>query len=137
MRPAHRQLISIGILLATTPLLLAMGTTGGNDLSNPVRDYHATLTDRDGVKVAVTRMTIGGNVQLEGDMGRGTLHISFDNIRSVDFSPDAHDYSKATVHLKSGEAVTVRVRNSLMVYGQTDVGAYQVRARDLQNIAFS
>jgi hypothetical protein len=41
------------------------------------------------------------------------------------------------VHLKSGESVTLRVRSSLMIYGQTNVGLYQIRARDLQSITFT
>jgi hypothetical protein len=125
------------VLVSLTPLLLGMGTTGGRDVIHPVADFHATLTDTDGTKVQVNRLNIGGDVQLEGDMGRGTLRIAFDNIKSVDFAPDSHDYSRATVHLKSGESVTLRVRSSLMIYGQTNVGLYQIRARDLQNVTFT
>ena len=125
------------LLVLTAPLLLGMGTTGGRDVIHPVMDFHATLTDKDGVKVEVTRLNVGGDVQLEGDMGRGNLRIAFDNIKSIDFAPDSHDYSRANVRLKSGESVTLRVRNSLMIYGQTNVGVYQIRARDLQNITFA
>jgi hypothetical protein len=125
------------VLLCLSPLLLGMGTTGGRDVIHPVADFHATLTDTDGTKVEVSRLNVGGDVQLEGDMGRGTLRIAFDNIKSVDFAPDSHDYSRATVHLKSGESVTLRVRSSLMIYGQTNVGLYQIRARDLHNITFT
>ena len=125
------------VLVCLSPLLLGMGTTGGRDVIHPVADFHATLTDADGTKVQVSRLNIGGDVQLEGDMGRGNLRIAFDNIKSVDFAPDSHDYSRATVHLKSGESVTLRVRNSLMIYGQTNVGLYQIRARDLHSITFT
>jgi hypothetical protein len=125
------------VLVCLSPLLLGMGTTGGRDVIHPVADFHATLTDTDGIKVQVSRLNIGGDVQLEGDMGRGNLRIAFDNIKSIDFAPDSHDYSRAAVHLKSGESVTLRVRSSLMIYGQTNVGLYQIRARDLQNVTFT
>jgi len=125
------------ILVCLSPLLLGMGTSGGRDMIHPVADFHATLADADGTKVQVNRLNIGGDVQLEGDMGRGTLRIAFDNIKSIDFAPESHDYSRATVHLKSGESVTLRVRNSLMIYGQTNVGLYQIRARDLQSVTFT
>lgn len=125
------------ILVCLSPLLLGMGTSGGRDMIHPVADFHATLADTDGTKVQVNRLNIGGDVQLEGDMGRGTLRIAFDNIKSIDFAPESHDYSRATVHLKSGESVTLRVRNSLMIYGQTNVGLYQIRARDLQSVTFT
>ena len=125
------------VLVLASPLLLGMGSTGGRDVIHPAVDFHAVLTDKDGTKVDVNRLNVGGDVQLEGDMGRGNLRIAFDNIKSIDFAADSHDYSRATVHLKSGESVTLRVRNSLMVYGQTNVGMYQIRARDLQSITFT
>jgi hypothetical protein len=137
----HRRSFSViylfAILACLSPLLLGMGSSGGRDMIHPVADFHATLADADGTKVQVNRLNIGGDVQLEGDMGRGTLRIAFDNIKSIDFAPESHDYSRATVRLKSGESVTLRVRSSLMIYGQTNVGLYQIRARDLQSITFT
>ncbi len=126
----------LAVWIGVTPLLMGMGMTGGRDLTRPVRDFQATLVDRDGTKVEVKRLSIGGDVQLEGDMGRGNLRIAFDNIVGIDFTADSHDYSRATVHLKSGETVTLRVRNSLLILGDTAVGVYQIRARDLQSITF-
>ncbi|MFI5395616.1 MAG: hypothetical protein ACHQ9S_08785 [Candidatus Binatia bacterium] len=125
------------LLVAVTPLLLGMGSAGGRDVIHPAVDFRATLVDKDGTKVDVNRLNIGGDVQLEGDMGRGNLRVAFENIKSIDFAADSHDYSRATLHLKNGEEVTLRVRNSLMIYGQTHVGIYEIRARDLQNITFT
>jgi hypothetical protein len=136
-RPISRTILVLPVLIGAAPLLLGMGTSGGRDVIHPVMDFHATLTDKDGVKVEVNRLNIGGDVQLEGDMGRGTLRIAFDNIKGIELSPDSHDYSRAAVQLKNGESVTLRVRNSLMFYGQTNVGIYQIRARDLQSVNFS
>ncbi len=135
-RPSVKTLTLLPLYIGAAALLMGMGSTGGRDVSNPVRDFQATLVDRDGTKVEVTRINIGGDVQLEGDMGRGNLRIAFDNIQTVEFGTDSHDYSRATVHLKTGEAVSLRVRNSLTINGHTSVGVYQIRARDLQSIAF-
>jgi len=126
----------LSVLLGVTPLLLGLGTSGGRDVMHPAVDFAATLVDRDGTQVDVTRLNIAGDVQLEGDMGRGNLRIAFDHIASVELSADSHDFSRAVVHLKNGETVTLRVRNSLTIYGQTTVGIYQIRARDLQSITF-
>ena len=136
MQHPKRSLLVLGALLVITPLMLGMGSMGGRDVIHPAVDFHATLVDTDGTTVEVNRLNIGGDVQLEGDMGRGTLRIAFDNIKRIELSPDSHDFSKATVQLKNGSAVTLRVRNSLMIYGQTTVGIYQIRARDLQSIQF-
>jgi hypothetical protein len=124
------------LLLGAAPLLLGMGSMGGRDVIHPAVDFQATLVDKDGTTVEVNRLNVAGEVQLEGDLGRGNLRIAFDNITRVEFTNDSHDYSHATVHLKNGESVALRVRNSLMIYGQTAVGIYQIRARDLQSITF-
>src|ERR1043166_7492454 len=139
--PMRRRTLSpivlLPFLLGSGPLLLGLGNMGGRDVIHPATDFHGTLVDKDGTKVDVTRLNIGGDVQLEGDLGRGNLRIAFDNIQRIEFSADSQDYAKAIVHLKAGEAVTLRVRNSLMIYGQTPVGLYQLRARDLQSITFT
>ena len=128
--------LSLLLLIASAPLLLGLGSTGGRDVIHPAVDFRATLVDKDGVSIEVNRLNVSGDTQLEGDMGRGNLRIQFDNIASVEFAADSHDYSQATVHLKNGESVNIRVRNSLMLYGQTSVGIYQIRARDLRSITF-
>jgi len=136
MRLPTLSLLGVGSLVVAMPLLLGLGSTGGRDVIHPAVDFRATLVDRDGTSVEVNRLNIGGDVQLEGDMGRGSLRIAFDNIKRITLDANSHDYSKATVLLKNGDAVTLRVRNSLMIYGQTAVGIYQIRARDLQSIQF-
>ena len=102
----------------------------------PSVDFRATLTDRDDTAVELTRVNVGGQVQLTGKLGRGNLRIPFGNIRAVEFRSESGDATLATVHLKSGEPVELTVRNSLTFYGQTAVGVYEVRARDLQHIEF-
>src|SRR5262249_61216172 len=112
----------VSLVLACLPAVLGLGSSGGRDVLRPPLDLHATLTDRDGVTVEVSRINIGGDVQLEGDMGRGNLRIPFDTIASIDLSVESTDYSRAQVHLKSGESVTGRVRNSRMIAGQASRG---------------
>ena len=122
--------------VAAAPLLLGLGTSGGRSPINPPVDFRATLTDRDGLKVDVSQLNIAGDVEIEGDLGRGSVRVAFDNIDSVTFTPDSQDYSRALVRLKNSDSITLRVRNSLMIYGKTAIGLYQIRARDLQSIQF-
>ena len=135
-RQSLRVFALLVLCVGVAPLLLGMGMTGGSDVNNPARDFQATLVDKDGTKVELSRVSIGGDVQFEGDMGRGMLRISFDNIKGVDFTAESHDYCRAAVHLKSGESVSLRVRSSLLILGRTNVGVYQIRARDLQSMTF-
>ena len=84
MRLPKLSVLSSARSFVATPLLLGLGSTGGRDVIHPAVDFHATLVDRDGTTVEVNRLNIGGDVQLEGDMGRGTLRIAFDNIKRIE-----------------------------------------------------
>ena len=43
----------------------------GHEPGAPVRDFHATFTDVDGVHVSADHVNCGGGTTLEGDLGRG------------------------------------------------------------------
>lgn len=114
-----------------------MGGFGGSRESGaPARDYRGVLTDADGHRMEVTRLTVGGDTMLEGELGRGRLRIPFDNIASIRFSPVENDRDRvrADVALREGEPVSILVRSSTTFYGQTPGGAYQIRARDLRSV---
>ena len=87
MQQCHRHKALLAALL-TAPLLLGMGSTGGKDVIQPPIDIRAVLTDRDGTKVDLSRFNIDGRVDLEGEMGRGTLRIAFEDIREIEFGDD-------------------------------------------------
>ena len=118
--------------------LLGMGGLGGNrDSGLPARDFRAVLTDVDGTRMEVDRLTAGGDTSLEGDLGRGRLRVPFDNVTRVRFQPtDQRDRVRADVELRQGEPVTLTLRSSTTFYGRTQGGAYQIRARDLKSVEF-
>ena len=124
------------LLLAAASIAFALGSSSGGNVINPPVDFRAALVDSDGMTVECSRVNLGGDIQLEGDMGRGHLRIPFENIAQVEFAPDSRDRSRATVHLKGGESVELAVRGSATFYGQTPVGLYQIRVRDLKRIDF-
>ena len=118
--------------------LLGMGNFGGGQAGTPARDFRATFTDVDGTRMAVTRVTAGGDASLEGDLGRGRLRVPFDNIVRVTLQPAAErDRMRAEVTLRDAEPVTLLLRTSITFYGQTPGGAYQIRARDLKAVEFT
>jgi hypothetical protein len=118
--------------------VLGMGSFGGGrDAGLPARDFRATFTDLDGTRMSVTRVTAGGDTSLEGELGRGRMHIPFENITRVTFQPtDQRDQVRAEVVLREGQPVTLTMRSSTTFYGQTPAGAYQIRARDLKAVDF-
>ena len=131
-------------LLLTLPVLalgiMGMGGLGGGrETGLPAREFRATFIDADGTRVEATRVTAGGDTNLEGEIGRGRLRVPFDNIGRVQLEAagEDHDRVKAQVDLREGEPVTLLMRSSTTFYGQTPSGAYQIRARDLKSIDFA
>jgi hypothetical protein len=135
MQHCSRHLVLLLVLLMA-PILLGMGGGGGKDVIQPPVDIHAVLTDRDGTQVDLGRFNIGGRVDIEGEMGRGTLRVGFENIRSIEFHQEDRNRTLATVRLRTGDVVKLNVRNSLTFYGRTPAGIYEVRARDIGKIEF-
>jgi hypothetical protein len=129
-----KRLLAVALLSSG---LLGMGGMGGTrDSGAPARDFRATLTDVDGTRMRVDRLTAGGDTSLGGDLGRGRLRVPFDNVASLQFQRDdtERDRLRVRVTLRQGEPVTLALRGSTTFYGQTPGGAYQIRARDLRSI---
>ena len=126
-------------LVAFSTALLGMGAMGGNDRGAPVRDFRATFTDVDGVRVSADHVNCGGGTTLEGDLGRGRLRVPFENIARIDMARDGSDRDTlcAQVELREGSPVALTVRSSTTFYGQIPSGAYQIRARDLRAVEFA
>jgi hypothetical protein len=119
--------------------LLGMGAMGGNEPGAPARDFRATFTDVDGVRVSADHVNCGGGTTLEGDLGRGRLRVPFENIARIDIVRDSTDRDtlRAQVELREGSAIALTVRSSTTFYGQIPSGAYQIRARDLRAVEFA
>jgi hypothetical protein len=126
-------------LTALSIALLGMGAMGGSDRGTPVRDFRATFTDVDGVRVSADHVNCGGGTTLEGDLGRGRLRVPFENIARIDMARDGSDRDtlRAQVELREGSPVALTVRSSTTFYGQIPSGAYQIRARDLRAVEFA
>jgi len=125
------------VLAALSLGLLGMGGLGGNrDSGLPAHDFRAVLTDVDGTRMEVGRLTAGGDTSLEGEIGRGQLRVPFDNVTSVAFErlDGERERVRAKITLREREPVVLTVRGSTTFYGQTPGGAYQIRARDLRSI---
>jgi hypothetical protein len=132
-----RSLRSIAIVLLALPLL-GMGALGaGGAGATPERNYAGTFVDRDGTKVEAKWISAGGELALSGQLGRGEVRVSFDNIKAIRFTGDPATGLVAQVALRKGDPVEIKVRSSLAFSGQTDLGTYQIRARDLQSVEFS
>jgi len=125
-------------ILALALPLLGMGALGGAGGGGaPARNYEAVFVDRDGTKVDAKWVSAGGELALAGELGRGSLRVGFDDIRKVEFSGEGRDDLKAKLTLREGDPVELTVRSSLSFTGQTAVGQYRIRARDLESVEFA
>lgn len=127
------RLRSIAIVLLALPLL-GMGALGGAGGAAPERNYEGTFVDRDGTRVEAKWINSGGDLALSGQLGRGDVRVSFDDIKAVEFSGDPAKGLVAKVTLRKGDRVDLKIRSSLAFSGRTELGAYQIRARDLQSL---
>jgi hypothetical protein len=121
------------IVVAALPLL-GMGMLGGGSPSVPERNFRGAFVDRDGTRVEAAWITAAGEVALAGELGRGTLRVPFDDIRSIEFAVGGSEPLTARVRLRRGETVDLKVRASLAFRGRTPLGIYEVRARDLKSV---
>ena len=121
------------VALLSLPLL-AMGMLGGGSGGTPERNYRGAFVDRDGTRVEASWIQAGGELALARELGRGTLRVSFDDIRTIELSGGGREPLVARVTPRQGDAFDLEVRNSLSFQGRTSLGVYQVRARDLKTV---
>ena len=116
--------------------LLGMGALSGGAGGLPLRDIRATLTDVDGTRIEVNHLTVGGEASIEGDLGRGRLKLSLEQITrlTIEAAGSDRDRLHAVLSLRDAEPVTLILRSSTTFYGQTGSGAYSIRARDLRSV---
>lgn len=126
----------LALALLSLPLL-GMGALGGGGNGTPERNYPAIFVDRDGTRVEASWVSAGGELAIAGELGRGSLRVAFEDIKSIEFAAEQKEPITAKVILREGKPVDIKVRSSLSFAGRTEVGQYKVRARDLRSIEFT
>jgi hypothetical protein len=135
MRARARQSAMIAALAVLSGALLGMGAAGHQEVRSNTK---AVFVDRDGTRVSAEQVTASGSTEIAGELGRGSLRVPFENVESISFDGGGERGARAaTIRLRNGESVAMQVRGSLSFYGQTPVGAYQIRTRDLKAVEFA
>ncbi len=137
IRPVHPLAAAAALGLASLGLG-GLGETKPGKVPIPPRNFTAEVTDRQGVVTRARQVSCGGELFLVGRRGETTYTVAFDRIRRIRFTPGGEKFVEATVEVEGvAEPLRLRVEPDLVCAGVTDFGTVQVRAEDLQAIAFT
>ncbi len=123
---------------AAAPVALATGF--GSDspparIPVPAKVFQATIEDRGGTQLTVTRASYNGEIFLYGNFGAAQVTIPFDSIREAAFEDGGGDGKRtATVTSNDGQTLKIVVDDDILCYGKTEFGNYQIEVRDLRRI---
>ena len=129
--------LAIG-LAAAVPAALATGFGGDSPPARipvPAKVFQATMEDRGGTELTVTRASYNGEIFLYGNFGAAQVTIPFDSIREAVFEDGGGDGKRtAVVTSNDGQTLKIVVDDDILCYGKTEFGNYQIEVRDLRRI---
>ena len=131
-------LISIMLVFLFLALSGMEGLTGSDaKFPDPKLDFHATVTDADGMEHDVTKASIDGKTSITGNRGKASLAIDFRRItRATVQKSDTKTFVWVRLELKNGEELKLKVKGLARCYGITKYGTTSVRMRDIKTIVF-
>lgn len=101
----------------------------------PAREFSGELVDVGGTRVALSRLSLDGEVFVYGDLGRGQLSVPFEEVRSVAVGPAQDDEHRTLrVVTRAGAEVALVVEDDLPWFGRTPWGNYRIEVRDLAEV---
>ena len=116
------------------------GLFGGGPPSRipvPARDFAATIEDRTGASLRVTRFSWEGEVFVFGDYGAAQVTVPFETVAEVIVTADAGDAEKRDVRVvtREGKALELVADDDLRCWGRTEFGNYRIELGDVRRIA--
>ena len=126
------------LALCSWLFLTGMGELTGepeNSVPTPDKNFNATFIDSQDIAVNCTQVSMDGEIFIWGKKGRGTVTISFEKIKTIEFMNTDNSVT-AEVELKEGKKEKIEVDNDKMFYGNLEFGTFQIEARDLKKIVF-
>lgn len=128
------------IILCTALLLTGMGGLGGvpeGTIPEVKENIGVRLVDRSATTTELTRVSVDGNLHLEGLRGNGKVTIPLQEIQRLEVTAVAGETVAARLQLRSQDILNLTLRKRAVIYGDTGYGAYQILLRDVQTIEFT
>jgi hypothetical protein len=118
-------------------LLTGMAQGPGSNVPTPEIDFKATVRDDQEIETKVSNASWDGRIFFSGMRGKGTVTISFENVRKVSsvgtFSGHKKDFR---ITLKNGDVVAVSFDDDAVFAGITNFGTYRIMSKNIKEIIF-
>jgi len=111
-----------------------MGERGVIDISEPEKNYTATLVDQADVSMDLEKFSFEGQTYFIGKLGRAEISIDFGKIDSVLFILQ-DDHVKTKVNLKDGKALEILIDKDKNCYGISSFGNVRIEVQDIKKVA--
>ena len=123
--------------LIVTALLMGMAQGPGTNVPTPEIDFKVTVRDDQEIETKVNNASWDGRIFFSGTRGKGTVTISFENVRKVSsvgtFSGHKKDFQ---ITLRNGDMLAVSFDDDSMFTGKTNFGTYRIMSKNIKDIIF-
>ena len=104
----------------------------------PAKVFGATVDDRAGSSVTLTRVTLNGEVVFYGVVGEGQVAVPFERIANVRVEP-TDDPAKvvAFATLRDGTTVRLVAEHDVPLYGDAAYGHYKIELEKVRRVVFA
>jgi hypothetical protein len=134
-----KRLVPLVMAFGAFLLLTGMGGLGGvpeGTIPEVKEDIGVRLVDRSGTATELTRVSVDGNLFLEGMRGNGKVSIPLQEVMRLEVTAVAGETVAARLLLRNENTLNLSLRKRAVLYGDTGYGAYQIQLRDVQSIEF-
>ena len=135
----HKLRSSLWILgfVVVGALLMGMAQGPGSNVPTPEIDFKVTVRDDQEIETKVSNASWDGRIFFSGTRGKGSVTISFENVRKVSsvgtFSGHKKDFQ---ITLRNGDVVAVSFDDDSMFAGATNFGTYRIMSKNIKEINF-
>ncbi len=117
---------------------MGMAQGPGSNVPTPEINFKVTVRDDQEIETKVSNASWDGRIFFSGTRGKGTVTISFENVRKVSsvgtFSGHKKDFQ---ITLRNGDVVAVSFDDDSMFMGETNFGTYRIMSKNIKDIIFA